>query len=363
MKSLRLVAVAAAMCGLWMYQGRTRPIYAAASDVQASAAATHGAEVYANNCAMCHGKNREGNPPVFPSLVGVGSRLTPDQIATIVQNGRGKMPAASAVKGADVAAVVAFVSAGDAPVAAPPPMVAAAPAGGQVPAQGAGLADAGAKVYAQNCSFCHGRDTMGGESGPDLTRSKLVHDDLNGNKIGDVVRQGRNGDKKMPAFNLSVDEMNGLVAFIHRTADAAAKMTGGRKGVEVADLQTGNLEAGKKYFNGEGKCSSCHSPTGDLAGVASRYKGLELEERMLVPRRAVSKVSVTLRSGETIAGTLAYHDEWVIGMRDASGTYRSWRVSDVTYKIDAPVNAHIEQLPKYSDADIHNLMAYIQTLR
>jgi len=359
MKSLRLLAVVSVIGGVLAYPSRTQPIYAAANGMQAGATASHGAEVYANNCAMCHGKNREGNPPVFPSLVGVGSRLTADQISTIVQNGRGKMPPASGVKGADVAAVVAFVSTGDAPPAAPAPAMAVAPATGQ----GTSLADAGAKVYAQNCSFCHGRDTMGGESGPDLTRSKLVHDDVNGDKISDVVRQGRNGDKKMPAFNLSADEMNGLVAFIHRTAIAASKQTGSRKGVDVADLQTGDLEAGKRYFNGAGTCSTCHSPTGDLAGVASRYQGLALEERMLYPRRVESKVAVTLPNGQTIAGTLAYHDEFVIGMRDGSGVYHSWRVGDVKYKIDAPVNAHADLLPKYSDADIHNLMAYIQTLR
>lgn len=361
MKSFRLLAVVSAMGGLLVYQGRTRPIYAAASDVQAGAAASHGAEVYAANCAMCHGKNREGNPPVFPSLVGVGTRLTPAEITAIVQNGRGKMPPASGVKGADVAAVVAFVAGGDSAPATTPQAMAVSPAAGQAAGPVAGLADAGAKVYAQNCSFCHGRDTMGGESGPDLTRSDLVHADVKGDKISDVVRQGRNGDKKMPAFNLSVDEMNGLVAFLHRTADAAAKMTGGRKGVDVADLQTGDLDAGKRYFNGA--CSSCHSPTGDLAGVASRYQGLALEERMLYPRRVESKVVVTLPSGATIAGTLANHDEFVLGMRDGSGTYHSWRVNDVKYKIDAPVEAHVELLPKYSDADIHNLMAYIQTLR
>ena len=363
MKSLRLLAVVSTIGGLMVYPGRTRTIFAAANDIQASASAAHGAEVYANNCAMCHGKNREGNAPVFPTLVGVGSRLTPAQISTIVQNGRGKMPPASGVKGDDVAAVVAFVSGGDAAPAAPasPPAAAmvASPAGGQ----GSALADAGSKIYQQNCSFCHGRDTMGGESGPDLTRSKLVHDDVKGDKISDVVRQGRTGEKKMPAFNFSADEMDSLVAFIHRTANAAAKTVGGRKGVDVADLQTGNLEAGRKYFNGEGKCSSCHSPTGDLAGVATRYQGLALEERMLYPRRVDSKVAVTLPSGQTISGTLAYRDEFVIGMHDGAGTYHSWRVGDVKYKIDSPVDAHVEQLPKYSDADIHNLMAYIQTLR
>ena len=367
MKSLRVIAVLVVVGGSFLYQGRTRPIYAASGVDQAASpsAVAHGAEVFANNCAMCHGKNREGNPPVFPSLIGVETRLTADQIKTIVQNGRGKMPPASQGTGDDLTAVVAFLTAAKAAPSTPPSMAAApAPAAPAVATtQASALADAGGKTYQQNCSFCHGRDTMGGESGPDLTRSKLVHDDVNGSNIADVVRLGRNGDKKMPAFNLSADEMSGLVAFIHRAADMAAKQKGGRRGVEVADLQTGNLEAGKAYFNGAGTCSTCHSPTGDLAGVATRFQGLQLEERMLYPRNVKSKIVVTLPSGQTLSGTVAYQDEFVIGMRDTSDTYHSWPINSVKYKIDAPVHAHVDLLPKYSDADVHNLMAYLQTLR
>ena len=133
--------------------------------------------------------------------------------------------------------------------------------------------------------------------------------------------------------------------------------------MDVSDLQTGNAEAGKQYFNGAGGCATCHSPTGDLAGIASRYEGLELEEQMLYPKDAKSKVTVTLASGQTITGTLAYLDEFTVGLIDAAGVYRSWRTSDVQYKVDAPVNAHVELFSKYTDDDIHNLMAYLQTLR
>ena len=97
--------------------------------------------------------------------------------------------------------------------------------------------------------------------------------------------------------------------------------------MDVADLQTGNVEAGKQYFNGAGGCANCHSPTGDLAGIASRYKGLELEEQMLYPEDAKSKVTVTLASGQTITGTLAYLDEFTVGLIDPAGTYRSWRTA------------------------------------
>jgi len=224
------------------------------------------------------------------------------------------------------------------------------------------LVQSGGALFRQDCSFCHGRDAGGGESGPDLTRSKLVTADVDGDKIGPVVRNGR-PDKGMPRFDLTDQQIAGLMAFIHTQKNNSAKNKGGRKGVDVADLQTGNVEAGKKYFNGAGGCSACHSPTADLAGVASRYKGLDLEEQMLYPRHAKRKVSVTTGSGETIAGNLAYLDEFTVALIDSTGTYRSWRLRDVQPKVDDPLNAHVEQFPKYTDEDVHNLMAYLQTLR
>jgi cytochrome c oxidase cbb3-type subunit III len=226
----------------------------------------------------------------------------------------------------------------------------------------------GKALFRKDCSFCHGRDAGGGETGPDLTRSKLVTADVDGNKIGPVVRNGR-PDKGMPPFDRSDQEIASLVAFIHTQQSKALASaglrggSGGRKGVDVSDLQTGNAEAGRRYFEGAGGCATCHSPTGDLAGLASRYQGLELEEQMLYPRHAKQKISVTLASGQAITGILAYLDEFTVGLIDSTGSYRSWRTRDVQYKVDPALNAHVEQFPKYTDGDVHNLMAYLQTLR
>jgi cytochrome c oxidase cbb3-type subunit 3 len=230
------------------------------------------------------------------------------------------------------------------------------------------LVQEGSALFRKDCSFCHGRDAGGGESGPDLTRSKLVAADVDGDKIGPVVRNGQ-PDKGMPPFDRSDRQIASLVAFIHTQQNNAlasgggGRGSGGRKGVDASDLQTGSAEAGKQYFEGAGGCATCHSPTGDLAGVGSRYSGLELEEQMLYPRHAKSKASVTLASGQTITGTLGYLDEFTIGLIDSTGTYRSWQTRDVQYKVDAALNAHVELFPKYTDADIHNLMAYLQKLR
>jgi cytochrome c oxidase cbb3-type subunit 3 len=222
------------------------------------------------------------------------------------------------------------------------------------------LVRAGEALFVQQCAFCHGRDTGGGESGPDLTRSKLVADDVGGSQIGPVVRNGRN---TMPRFTVTDPELLELVAFIRTQKALAESQTGGRKGVDAKDLATGNVDKGKQYFNGTGKCNSCHSPTGDLAGVATRQEGLKLLQRLMYPRAAKVKMSVTLPSGETVSGTRAYLDEFTVALRDSAGRYRSWPVAKVKVQADDPAQAHVELLSKYTDDDIHNLMAYLMTLK
>ena len=220
----------------------------------------------------------------------------------------------------------------------------------------------GKALFTQNCAFCHGRDAGGGETGPSLTDSELVGSDIGGNKIGVVVRNGR-PENGMPAFKLSPGEIAEVAAFLHEQKKKVTSRPGGRRGVAVSDLQTGNVESGKQYFNGAGTCSSCHSPTGDLAGVAKRYRGLELEKRMLYPRKAPATVSVTLPSGQSVSGKLSYQDEFTIALTDASGWYQSWPKNQVKFTIQAPAEAHVELLEKYTDDDVHNLMAFLQTLR
>jgi cytochrome c oxidase cbb3-type subunit 3 len=233
---------------------------------------------------------------------------------------------------------------------------------------------AGKTLFASQCSFCHGRDAAGGESGPDLTASAFVEQDVHGDKIGVVVRNGRLA-KGMPAFgNVDDQQLAALVAFIHdRKANAKE---GRRRTVDVADLQTGNAEAGLRYFNGAGGCAKCHSPSGDLAGIGGKVQGLELLKRMLYrenegapngraadSNKAIPTVTVTLPSGQTVTGKLAYRDEFTIGLIDPSGWYRSWPVAQVKFAVTNPLEAHIEQLGKYTDGDMHDVLAYLQTLR
>ena len=313
-----------------------------------------GAAVYAKRCAICHGTNREGSLPAFPPLQGISHRYSNDQLTTLIHTGRGRMPAFPKLEGDDLSNLLNFLSSG--------PAAPAAAAAAATPTKESPEVAAGEALFHQNCAFCHGRDAMGGETGPDLTQSKLVLSDNGGDKISVVIHEGR-PEKKMPAFNFSTAETNSLVAFIHARVKAASSQKGGRRGVTPEDLQTGDAEAGKTYFNGAGGCAKCHSPTGDLAGIARRLTGLSLEKRMLYPEGARSEVTVTTPSGQTVTGTLAYRDEFTIGLRDSSGAYRSWPTRSVKFTVKSPAEAHVDLLPKYTDDDIHNLMKYLQTLK
>ena len=224
------------------------------------------------------------------------------------------------------------------------------------------LLESGKTLFQQQCGFCHGRDAGGGETGPSLTDSDLVKRDKTGAEIAGVIRNGR-PEKGMPKFDLSGTAMDGVVAFIYNQ-HATDASNGKRRGVLPADLRTGNATKGRQYFEGEGRCSTCHSASGDLAHVGTKLVGLRLEQRMLYPNGAKAKATVTLPGGKTVTGEVAYNDEFTIAVRDSEGRYQSWpKVADLKLQINAPAEAHAELLGKYTDADIHNLMAYLQALK
>jgi cytochrome c oxidase cbb3-type subunit III len=211
---------------------------------------------------------------------------------------------------------------------------------------------------------------MGGETGPDLTRSALVAEDVRGDRIAPVVHNGR-ADKGMPAFNLPEADVAAIVAFIHDTKVKAESLEGNRRTVDVADLQTGNAQAGQQFFAGAGGCAKCHSPTGDFAGLATRLQGLMLMQRMLYPGArgrggagpALPVATITLPSNQTVTGKVVYQDEFTIAVTDADGWYRSWPLDHVKVSVSNPLDAHIALLPKYTSEDLHNVLAYLQTLK
>lgn len=223
-------------------------------------------------------------------------------------------------------------------------------------------ASAGGMLFKQTCGFCHGPDGRGA-SGPDLIRSSLVSHDNGGNLIGPVVHNGR-PDKGMPAFQLTDAQVGEIADFLHAEAKLASSITQGKSAdYPLSNLLVGNAQAGQAYFNGAGKCATCHSPTGDLAHIASKYKPINLQARIAYPSGSVPTVVVVEPSGKRYSGDQVYADEFRISLRDRSGWIRSWNRNTVKVKIDDPLAAHEALLSTYTDKNIHDLFAYLETLK
>jgi cytochrome c oxidase cbb3-type subunit III len=243
-----------------------------------------------------------------------------------------------------------------------------APASGRVPGSQPNYppetVNRGRAQFEKNCSFCHGAAATGTSNGPNLILSAIVRHDQNGNSIGPVVRQGR-PDRGMPAFNLSDSEISDIVAFLHARMAASDLRSATRSLSDYAldKLLTGKPEAGRAFFFGAGKCSTCHSPTGDLAGIAKRYPPQTLETRMLYPQDSHQAATVTDKSGRDWKGSIVLLTNFDVAIRDSAGWYRSWSLDSVRLKIDDPLAGHLMLLSQYSDAEIHDVFAYLETLK
>ncbi len=220
----------------------------------------------------------------------------------------------------------------------------------------------GRQLFQEACGFCHGDDATGAR-GPDLIRSTVVNHDENGNLIGPVIRNGRE-EKGMPAFPYSAEQISDISAFLQEQVQVALRSNRVPRDYPLEKLLTGDATKGKAYFFGAGHCDSCHSPTGDLAGIAKKYSPIDLEARFLYPSgRAPRTATVTVRTGEKVSGTLAHFDEFNVALRDSSGWYRSWPRDRVKVEVRDPLEKHRELLSQYTDADVHNLFAYLETLK
>ncbi|MBV9157844.1 MAG: c-type cytochrome [Acidobacteriaceae bacterium] len=227
-----------------------------------------------------------------------------------------------------------------------------------------GAVGRGHSEFKSSCGFCHGNDATGAR-GPDLVRSAIVNHDDQGNLLGPLIRNGR-PDKGMPSFSTLRDSQVGdIVAFLHHQASAALHSARVPGDYPLAKLLTGNADAGKAFFAGEGGCAKCHSVTGDLKGIAKKYSPIELQQRIVYPgSKNIKKAAViTQHDGTRFEGAVVHEDEFTIGIICQDGWYRSWRLSDVEVSVRDPLEAHRELMNQYTDADVHNLFAYLETLK
>ena len=223
-------------------------------------------------------------------------------------------------------------------------------------------ADRGRAVYTRHCINCHGSTAKGTDRGPDLIRSAVVLRDRLGDRIGDAIRPSATHQAA-----LTPAEIVDLSHFIHQRVEAIVTNRNPRGPLNVL---TGDATEGRAYFNGAGGCAACHSPTGDLAGIATRIPDpTNLQQRFLFPtlRRdgaRQTEVTVTPAGASPVRGRLVRADDFTVSLRDASGEFRSFaRTSGVRVEIHDPLAAHHELLDRYTDADMHNLTTFLATLK
>ncbi len=223
------------------------------------------------------------------------------------------------------------------------------------------LAQRGQKQFAQTCGSCHGAQATGGAEGPNLIRSAIVRHDQNGNLIGQVIREGRPA-KGMPPMLLNDTQIPDVVAYLHARVEESDRRSPGKpRDYSLKLLLTGNAESGKQFFARH--CSTCHSVSGDLAHVATKYEPADLQARFLYPAGIPMAATITTNSGTQISGPVVFQDQFTIAIKDSGGWYRSWPISDVKFQVHDPLAAHLNLLQKYSEADMHNMFAYLETLK
>ncbi|HEX9367145.1 MAG TPA: cytochrome c, partial [Vicinamibacterales bacterium] len=198
----------------------------------------------------------------------------------------------------------------------------------------------GKPVYAKECLACHGPDARGTPAGPNLVRSLTVLHDRYGSTVGPYLRSSHPpvpvapgaGARTASAFEgLTNTQVLALAHFLRERVNDTLR---GAPMFKPGNVLTGDARAGAEYFNGEGACTQCHSPTGDLAGIGTRLEPVNIQQRFLFPANAARRpapnarvvtVTVTTESGETLSGPLDRMDDFTVSFRDASGAYHSVR--------------------------------------
>jgi cytochrome c oxidase cbb3-type subunit 3 len=225
-------------------------------------------------------------------------------------------------------------------------------------------------LFGPACGFCHGTNARGA-SGPNLLRSALVLRDEKGELITPVIHNGR-ADRGMPAFaSFSDAQLYDLAEFLHWQVELVAN-----RGIyKVQNTIRGDAKAGEAYFNGPGRCNTCHSVTGDLAHVGSKFEAPDLQQTFLYPasRRfgfgasslaSSQKGTVTLASGESVSGTVRYLDDFNVILLDTEGRVHSFALGNgLRVQLEDPLAAHRQLLDQYTDDAMHNLTAYLATLK
>jgi mono/diheme cytochrome c family protein len=238
----------------------------------------------------------------------------------------------------------------------------------------------GRKIWAAECIQCHGTQARGTDNGPNLVRSDLVLHDRYGDHIGPFLKKGHKMQSGASSSTLTAAQIQDVSHFIHESVYDTLR---GSPIFHPGDVNTGNAKDGAAYF--QAKCASCHSPTGDLAHIASKFDPPTLQGRFLNPQPLGSggrggrggrgggggesnaprlTITVMTPSGESVTGSPVFLDDFDVALRDASGAYHSWkRVPGLKVVKHDPYERHDVLLTEYTDKNMHDILAYLETLK
>jgi len=235
--------------------------------------------------------------------------------------------------------------------------------------------EAAEPLWSSDCATCHGRDARGTSKGPNLVRSLLVLSDRYGSRLGPYLRAEH---PKLPSGkNLQVTDTQVLL-FSHLLRSRLNDTLRGAPMFKPGNVLVGNADAGAAYFNRDGGCTKCHSATGDLAGIASRITDpVNLQQRFLFPESAgggrrgaggrpapIVRVTVTPPSASAVTGVLVRMDDFYVTLRGDDGQPQTFRrTAGVKVVKDDPFAAHVALLDQISDTQIHDVVAYLWTLK
>lgn len=233
--------------------------------------------------------------------------------------------------------------------------------------------DRGLPLYNSTCGYCHGDRGKGGKAGPDLIASVVTLHDEDGVQLAQHVRAPEHS--KVVKIDASDSQIGDIAAYLHSRVVYAS----GRGDVHMSEVLVGDAKAGEQYFNGAGGCSKCHSPTGDLKGIGGKYDPATLQETMVMPRRGrggagrgagepsptARYATVTLPSGEAVKGAPVLVTDFDVTLRLADGSTKTWARAHGVPKVEItdPLQAHIDLMTRLGDTDMHNLTAYLATLK
>lgn len=223
-------------------------------------------------------------------------------------------------------------------------------------------ADRGRAVWAAQCINCHGTTARGGDKGANLVRSDMMWTDRYGNDLGAFLQKGHPMQSGAPSSSLTKIQVEELSHFIHQRLYDTLR---GSPIFNAQNVLTGNAKEGATYFNGAGKCASCHSATGDLSGFG-KNNPVDIQQRFMFPRLRKQKLTITVTPANSAAvtGTPMHVDDFYVSLRDDNGEYHSWRrIASLKIVKNNPLKAHHELLDQITDKNMHDIVAYLETLK